>query len=82
MFIKIKVKTGAKTEKVEKKSDDLYFISVKEKAERGMANRRVLGIVRGLFPGRSVKLVKGHHSPAKIVEVLALRSTNEVRAKQ
>ncbi len=39
MFIKIKVKTGSRTEKVEKKSDDLYLVSVKEKAERNMANK-------------------------------------------
>jgi len=69
MFIKIKVKTSAKSEKVEKKSDDLYWVSVKEKAERNMANRRVLRIMREMFPGKSVKLVKGHQSPAKIVEV-------------
>ena len=69
MFIKIKVKTGSRTEKVEKKADDLYFVSVKEEAERNMANRRVLRIMREMFPGKSVKLVKGHQSPAKIMVV-------------
>lgn len=69
MLIKIKVKADSKTEKVEKKSDDLYFVSVKEKAERNMANRRVLQIMRELFPGKRVNLVKGHQSPAKIVEI-------------
>ena len=75
MLIKIKAKAGSKKEKVEKKSDDLYLVSVKEKAERNMANRRVLRIMREMFPGKSIKLVKGHQSPAKIVEVLALRSS-------
>ena len=69
MFIKIKVKTGSRTEKVEKKADDLYLVSVKEEAERNMANDRVLEIFRSLYPNQSVNLVKGHHSPAKIVEV-------------
>jgi uncharacterized protein YggU (UPF0235/DUF167 family) len=69
MYIKIKVKTGSRTEKVEKKADDLYFVSVKEEAERNLANERVLGIFREMFPGKRVNLVKGHQSPAKIVEV-------------
>jgi uncharacterized protein YggU (UPF0235/DUF167 family) len=67
MFIKIKVKTGSRTEKVEKKADDLYFVSVKEEAERNMANERVLEIFRSLYPKQSVKLVKGQRSPAKII---------------
>ena len=69
MFIKIKVKTGSRTEKVEKKADDLYFVSVKEEAERNLANKRVLEIFRSLHPKKPVKLVKGHKSPAKIVEI-------------
>ena len=69
MFIKIKVKTGSRTEKVEKKADDLYLVSVKEKAERNLANGRVLKIMREIFPGKSVKLVKGHHSSSKMIEV-------------
>lgn len=69
MFIKIKVKTSAKSEKVERKLDDLYSISVKDKAERNMANKRILHILRALYPHSSVKLVKGQRNQAKIVEV-------------
>jgi len=69
MFIKIKVTAGSKKEKVEKKSEDLYHISVREEAERNMANKRILEIMRGFYPNQSVKLVKGQRSPAKIVEV-------------
>ena len=69
MFIKIKVTAGSKKEKVEKKSDDLYHISVRQEAERNMANRRILEIMRALYPNSSVKLVKGQRSPAKMVEV-------------
>ena len=69
MYIKIKVKTDARAEKVVKRSDDSYVVSVREKAKRNMANRRVLRIIREMFPGKRVNLVKGHQSPAKIVEV-------------
>jgi uncharacterized protein YggU (UPF0235/DUF167 family) len=69
VLIKVRVTTDARAEKVVRKSDDTYLVSVREKAERNMANRRVLRIMREMFPGKSVKLVKGHQSPAKIVEV-------------
>ena len=69
MLIKVRVTTDARAEKVVKYSDDSYLVSVREKAERNMANRRVLRIMREMFPGKSVKLIKGHQSPAKIVEV-------------
>jgi uncharacterized protein YggU (UPF0235/DUF167 family) len=69
MYIKIKVETDAHAEKVVRYADDHFLVSVKEPAERNMANRRVLQIFRGLYPRKSVKLVKGHQSLAKIVEV-------------
>ena len=69
MLIKVRVTADARAEKVVRKSDDHFLVSVKEPAERNMANKRVLQIFRGLYPKKSVKLVKGHQSPAKIVEV-------------
>jgi uncharacterized protein YggU (UPF0235/DUF167 family) len=69
MFIKIKATAGSKKEKVEKKSDDLYLVFIKEKAERNMANKRILEIMRSLYPNKSIKLVKGQRSPAKMIEV-------------
>ena len=69
MFLKIKVKTGSRTEKVEKKADDLYFVSVREEAERNMANKRILEIMRVLYPNQSIKLVKGQRSPSKILRI-------------
>ena len=69
MLIKVKVMTGARAESVVRKSDDSYAVSVKEKAERNLANRRVLDIFRGLYPKKSIRLIKGHHSPVKILEV-------------
>ena len=76
MYIKIKATAGSKKEKVEKKSEDLYHISVKEEAERNMANKRILEIMRSLYPNQSVKLVKGQRSPAKMVEVKTRPSTS------
>jgi len=69
MLIKVRVTAGARAEKVVKKADDLYVVSVKEKSERNMANKRVIEIFRKLHPNKSVKIVSGHHKPSKIIEI-------------
>ncbi len=69
MYIKVKVKAGAKRESVEKISKDHYKISVREKAEHNYANKRVIEIFRNMFPTKPVKIVSGHHSPNKIVSI-------------
>lgn len=71
MYIKIEVVAGAKSEKFEKISSDLFRISVREKAERNMANRRILELVRREFgtKGVLVKIISGHHSPHKIISI-------------
>jgi uncharacterized protein YggU (UPF0235/DUF167 family) len=53
------------------KSADHFIISVKEKAERNMANARVLEIVAEHFkiPKNKVRIVNGHHHPSKLIIV-------------
>ena len=70
MLIKLRVTTGARAEKIVRKSDDHFIVSVKEEAERNMANNRILEIFREMHPDRAVKIVKGHHSPSKILEIV------------
>ncbi|MFA5773179.1 MAG: DUF167 domain-containing protein [Candidatus Paceibacterota bacterium] len=71
MYIKVKVQANAKKENIEKKSSDSYFISVKEKAERNLANKRICQIVASLFGVsiKSVRIVNGHQSPNKILSI-------------
>lgn len=69
MYIKVRAKTNSRKEEVIKESDDHFVISVREKAERNMANERILEIVRGLFPGKSVRIINGHHSPSKLLSI-------------
>jgi uncharacterized protein (TIGR00251 family) len=70
MLIGLKVTAGARKESVEKISDARYLISVREPAEGNRANKRVLEIFCNIFPHRRVKIIKGHHAPAKIIEVV------------
>jgi uncharacterized protein YggU (UPF0235/DUF167 family) len=71
MYIKVKVKAGAKEEFLEQKSKDHFDVSVKEKAERNMANNRVIELVADFFklPRGKVRIISGHHSPGKILSI-------------
>jgi hypothetical protein len=71
VYIKVKVKTNAKKEKIVKKSEDHFDISVKEPAERNLANKKVLELVRNYFKvyNGKVRIVSGHHSPSKIISL-------------
>ena len=71
MYIKVKVTAGAKKEKVTRVSENTFEISVKEKAERNMANTRIRGILAEQY-GKTVgkvKIVKGHRSAKKLFEI-------------
>ena len=71
MYIKVRAKAGAKKEEILKKSADHFEISVREKAERNMANGGILELVARYFklPKGKVRIVSGHHSPGKILSV-------------
>lgn len=69
MYLKVKVIADAKNETVDKVSDDTWHIRVKQPAENNLANTRILEIIRESFPAQSVRIVSGHHSPAKIVSI-------------
>jgi uncharacterized protein (TIGR00251 family) len=71
MYIKLKVQAGAKKEKFVKKAKDHFDVSVKEPAERGLANARVIELVREYFQvyNSDVRIVSGHHSPGKIISL-------------
>jgi len=71
MFIKVKVTAGAKKEEIKKKSEDTYIVSVREPAERNMANKRICEIVASLFgiSVKSVRIISGHQSPSKILSI-------------
>jgi uncharacterized protein YggU (UPF0235/DUF167 family) len=71
MHIKVRVKTGAKNEKIEKISDTRFEISVHEKPELNAANLRVIALIAAQFhiAENSVRIVKGHHHPSKILSI-------------
>lgn len=77
MYIRVEVIAGARREIIKKTGSDSYSISVREKAERNLANRRILELVSKEFHGQRVmaKIVSGHHSPNKIISVQIVEKT-------
>lgn len=71
MFLKVRVKVGSKKEKITKKDEETFLISVKEKAERNEANHRILEIIAGLYnlSVKKVHIIKGHQSSSKLLRV-------------
>lgn len=71
MYIKVRVVAGAKKETFKKKSNDHLEISVKEKAEQNLANRRVIELISTYFkvPAKQIRIISGHHSPSKILSI-------------
>ena len=75
MYIKVRATTGAKKERVEKQGST-YTISVKEKAERNLANRRIRQVLAETLgiSERKLRLISGHHQPLKKYQIIGLQS--------
>ena len=71
MYIKVKVKTNSDEELFEEVSETSFKIAVKEKAERNLANTRVIELLRRHFGPKAgqIRIVNGHHSPSKLLAI-------------
>lgn len=71
MFIKVKVRAGAKREVVTQKSKESFILEVKEPAERNLANTRVREIMASQFnvSVKNVRIINGHQSPSKMLSI-------------
>jgi uncharacterized protein YggU (UPF0235/DUF167 family) len=73
MYVRVRVSTGQKTESIKKVTgkDNEFIVKVREKAERGAANKKVLQLVQDEFnnPVGGVRIVNGQHHPIKLLRV-------------
>lgn len=71
MYLKVKVKANSKREELVKISENTFEISVREKAERNMANNRVLEILSFelKIPINKIRIINGHQSPTKLISI-------------
>ena len=68
-YLKVVAQAGAKKESIVKKSEDHFTISVKEKAERNLANDKIIELLAEYFkvPKGKVRIVNGHRHPHKLI---------------
>lgn len=72
MYVKVRVFPGNKKEVVQKISKNTFEIRVKEPAERNLANIRIRELIANEYGvlSKQVRLVSGHRSNTKIVDVI------------
>lgn len=69
MYIKVRVKTNQRAERVEVQSPTHFVVSVKEKPERNLANARITEIFQERFKTKSVRIISGAHHPSKMLSI-------------
>ena len=71
MLAKIKVFVGSKKSEIIKKSEDSFEVRVKEKAERGLANKAVAIMLAAYFKIQisKIRLIGGGHQRNKIFSI-------------
>lgn len=72
MFVKVRVKTGAKKDSLVLLGDKQFSVSTKALAERNEANQSVRSLLAGWYNIEvgKIRLINGHHQPRKLFEVL------------
>lgn len=80
MYIKVKVFPKSKKEELKEISDpklpvgqgNRFEIKIKEKAERNLANNKVLKLLAEYFniKENKIKIINGHHHPVKLLKVI------------
>jgi uncharacterized protein YggU (UPF0235/DUF167 family) len=71
MYVRVLVHPGMKKELILQESENEYTVSVREKAERNLANRRVVSIIASEFniEENRVRIISGHRSQRKIISI-------------
>lgn len=71
MYIKVRVYPKSKKEEFVKLKENRFKIKVKEKAERNMANKKVIELLAKNFEvaESKIKIINGHHSPSKLLSI-------------
>ena len=72
MRITVKVFPDARRERVTKKSETSFEVSVRDQAKRNTANRRICEIFASLYTVSvdRVRIVRGHRSSQKSLEII------------
>ncbi len=74
MYVKVNIIAGARKESFLEKKPGYFDAQVKEKAERNMANTRIIELVASFYqvPTSKVRIINGHQHPSKLLSVDSL----------
>lgn len=72
MLVKVRVKAEAKKQLIMEISHDSYAVHVQSSRERNEANKEMLEILKEYFKTKHIKIIKGHTTPHKIVDIFTL----------
>ncbi|XOB40961.1 MAG: DUF167 domain-containing protein [Candidatus Nealsonbacteria bacterium] len=71
MLVRVKVFPSSKKEKITKTADNSFEIKIKEKPEKGKANKKLILVLSSYFkiPQSKIRLIKGFKQRNKIFKV-------------
>lgn len=74
MYIKVHVYAGMKRDHLTEVAPHQFELTVRAPAERNAANLRVREMIAEHYqlPVAAVKIVTGHHSPSKMLEIIGI----------
>lgn len=68
MIVKVKIKTGAREQNIEKINKNEYKVSLNSRPVKGEANRELLKLLKNYF-GKTAEIVSGSTSRVKIIKL-------------
>lgn len=71
MYVKVRVYPDSKKESVVRKKNGGYEVRVRAPKERNEANERTIALLSKALGTAKLRIVRGHRSPNKIIEVSA-----------
>ncbi len=77
MYIKVHVYAGMKRDQLNETAPHQFELTVRAPAERNTANTRVREMIAEHYelPVTAVRIITGHHSPSKMLEITGLSSS-------
>lgn len=72
MLIHVKIEPESKEDSVTEKNKTSYTVKVREEAKENRANNKMLILLAEHFKieKNKIRIITGHHSPSKIIEIL------------
>ena len=72
MLIHVKVEPNSNKDEVTEKTDVSYVVKVKDSAKQNQANIKMLSLLSVFLKldKSRLRIISGHHSPGKILEIL------------